>query len=235
MVSDDVQEPAYLFDEARRLRTPTAAAVAGIIFAVLFVTSAALIRSGFPTAPVRTLLTPALDRIDPGRVRSGLSLLPFAGIAFLWFIGVVRTQFGKHEDQLFATVFLGTGLLLVATLLMAAAIGAAVLDQNVGRAAVDGSAVRIASNTLYNLLYVIAPKLAGGFVLVTTNVMTRARIIPRWLSAIGVLVGLTMFVLVDRVGWSVYALPLWVLCISGFILRSEWQVHRAAGRPTQAE
>lgn len=227
-MSDGAEQPAYVFDEARRLRTPTAAAVAGIIFAVLFVTSAALIRSGFPTAPVRTLLTPAVERIDPGRVRAGLQLLPFAGIAFLWFIGVVRTRFGRHEDQLFATVFLGTGLLLVAILLVAAAIGAAVLDQNVGRRAVDGSAVRIASNTLYNLLYVIAPKLAGGFVLVTTNVMTRVGVIPRWLSVIGVLVGLTMFFLVDRVGWSVYALPIWVLCISGFILRGEWQGRTAA-------
>ena len=142
-MSDGAEQPAYVFDEARRLRTPTAAAVAGIIFAVLFVTSAALIRSGFPTAPVRTLLTPAVERIDPGRVRVGLQLLPFAGIAFLWFIGVVRTRFGRHEDQLFATVFLGTGLLLVAILLVAAAIGAAVLDENVGRRAVDGSAVRI--------------------------------------------------------------------------------------------
>jgi hypothetical protein len=233
-MSDGTEEPDYVFDEARRLRTPTAAAVAGIVFAVLFVTSAALIRAGFPDAPVRSLLTPAVTRIDPDLVRMGLQLLPFTGIAFLWFIGVVRTQFGRHEDQLFATVFLGTGLLLVAVLLMAAAIGAAVLDQNVGRDAVDGTAVRIATNTLYSLLYVIAPKLAGGFVLVTTNVMTRVGVIPRWLSVIGVLVGLMMFGLVDRIGWSVYALPLWVLCISGFILRGEWKGRRATTAAAQA-
>lgn len=223
--------PDYVFDEARRLRTPTAAAVAGIVFSVLFVTSAALIRAGFPAAPVRTLQTPAVSEIDPDPVRLGLRLLPIAFIAFLWFIGVVRTQFGRHEDQLFSTVFLGTGLLLIGVLLVAAAIGSAVLDHDLGGAAVDDSAVRIASNTLYYLLYGIAPRLAGGFILVTTNVMTRVRVIPRWLSVVGVVLGLTTFLLVDRLGWSVYALPLWVLCISGFILRREWDLHRASRHP----
>lgn len=35
-----------------------------------------------------------------------------AGIAFLWFIGVIRDRSGAHEDRFFATVFLGSGLRL---------------------------------------------------------------------------------------------------------------------------
>ena len=42
--------------------------------------------------------------------------MPFAGIAFLWFIGVVREQLGEVEDRLFSTVFLGSGLLFLAML-----------------------------------------------------------------------------------------------------------------------
>jgi len=42
--------------------------------------------------------------------------LPFAGIAFLWFIGVLRDRLGELEDRFFATVFLGSGLLFLAML-----------------------------------------------------------------------------------------------------------------------
>ena len=44
-------------------------------------------------------------------VRFALDLVPFAGIAFLWFIGVLRSRLGKLEDQFFATVMLTSGLL----------------------------------------------------------------------------------------------------------------------------
>jgi hypothetical protein len=50
-----------------------------------------------------------------------LNLLPFAGIAFLWFIAVVRDRLGQREDRFFGTVFLGSGLLFVAMMFNAAA------------------------------------------------------------------------------------------------------------------
>lgn len=52
--------------------------------------------------------------IDPTRRSAlvvALNLVPFAGIAFLWFIGVVRDRIGPREDRFFASVFLGSGLL----------------------------------------------------------------------------------------------------------------------------
>jgi MFS family permease len=39
-----------------------------------------------------------------------LSLIPFAGIAFFWFTGVIRDHIGDREDRFFATVFLGSGI-----------------------------------------------------------------------------------------------------------------------------
>jgi hypothetical protein len=41
-----------------------------------------------------------------------LNLLPFAGIAFLWFIGVVRDRIGQGEDRLFAIRLPTTGCVL---------------------------------------------------------------------------------------------------------------------------
>jgi hypothetical protein len=55
-------------------------------------------------------------------VALALNIVPFAGIAFLWFVGAVRDRIGAAEDRFFATVFLGTGLLFVAMLFAAAAV-----------------------------------------------------------------------------------------------------------------
>ena len=97
------------------LRTPRSAAVAGIAFSVLFAAALVLIHLSVPLDP-----TDNGDWVRDGSrrdaVRVALALVPFAGIAFLWFIGVVRDRVGEAEDRFFATVFLGSGLLFVAML-----------------------------------------------------------------------------------------------------------------------
>ena len=60
------------------------------------------------------------DASRRGLIRLSLNLVPFAGIAFLWFIGVVRESLGDVEDRLFSTVFLGSGLLFLAMLFVGA-------------------------------------------------------------------------------------------------------------------
>ncbi|HEV2239744.1 MAG TPA: hypothetical protein VGR98_01765, partial [Streptosporangiaceae bacterium] len=104
------------------LRTPRAAAVAGIVFSLLLIFMLVVLRISTPGDPgaAGTWLS------DSGRralVAVALNLVPFAGIAFLWFIGVVRDRIGRHEDRFFATVFLGSGLLFVGMLFVAAAVG----------------------------------------------------------------------------------------------------------------
>ena len=68
-----------------------------------------------------------VDQFAEAAVAIALNLVPFAGIAFLWFIGVLRDRIGEHEDRFFATVFLGSGLLFVAMIFVAAAITGAVI------------------------------------------------------------------------------------------------------------
>ena len=97
---------AHLSD--RRLRTPRAAAIAGILFALLMGTSNALIRISVP--PDSTLTSEWLAEWA-GTVTFALSLLPFAGIAFLWLMGVLRDRLGHLEDQFFSTLFFGSGFL----------------------------------------------------------------------------------------------------------------------------
>ena len=87
----------------RRLTTPRAAALAGVLFAVLFAAVIYLIRSSLPEGA-----QPGSQWLATGNDKIGLAseLMPFAGICFLWFIGVVRANLGRYEDRFFATVLI---------------------------------------------------------------------------------------------------------------------------------
>ena len=112
---------------ARRIRQPASAAIAGIVFAIILTVVIVMLRSAVP------VIGPDAGSWadDPGRrgsVDLALGLIPFAGIAFLWFIGVIRAQVGASEDRFVGTVFLGSGILFVAMLFAAAASLMAVLS-----------------------------------------------------------------------------------------------------------
>src|SRR5215470_15535309 len=108
----------------QRLRTPRAAAIAGILFSLLLMASMLLIRTSIPVDP----LAGERDVINHSkRITLGLNLLPFAGISFLWFVGVLRDRMGKLEDRFFATVFLGSALLFLAMIFGAGAVAAGIV------------------------------------------------------------------------------------------------------------
>jgi len=106
------------------LRTPKAAAVAGILFSFMALLAFWLLRISIPAKT----LAPNLWLSDHAKaITFALSLIPFVGIAFLWFIGVLRDRLAQREDRLFATVFLGSGLLFLAMLFSAAAVASAIV------------------------------------------------------------------------------------------------------------
>ena len=108
----------------QRLTTPRSAALAGILFSVFFGTSLALIRLNPPES---------YSEMRPGwrearaPIKFALVLMPFAGISFLWFVGVIRDRLGEHEDQFFSTVFFGSSLLFLSMVFVSSAIAAAIL------------------------------------------------------------------------------------------------------------
>src|SRR5438309_6355658 len=107
-----------------RLKTPKAAALAGIAFSLLMFTIFGLLRRSIPADPLES---GAWLAKDTKMIALALNLIPFAGVAFLWFIGVLRDRLGPQEDRFFATVFFGSALLFLAMLFAAAAIIGAVL------------------------------------------------------------------------------------------------------------
>ena len=134
---DSRSGPAQLASGQHSLVAPRGAAIAGVLFAVLMAASLVLVRLAIPFAEgdIAALLAEPSRRTQ---VRSPSSWRPFAGIAFLWFIGVFRNRLGKLEDQFFATVFLGSGLLFVASLFAAAAFSGALVE-SVASGRIDSS------------------------------------------------------------------------------------------------
>src|SRR6202011_4988854 len=106
-----------------------AAALAGVLFAVLFGAVIILIRLRMPEGTRDSALWVSDSHSG---ITIAAKLMPFAGISFLWFIGVVRDGFGRYEDRFFLSVFLGSGLLFLAMMFVATAAAGALVASNTG-------------------------------------------------------------------------------------------------------
>jgi hypothetical protein len=196
-----------------KLKTPRAAAIAGIIFSVLLFAAFWLLRMSIPADP----LEPGAWLLSSSRsVTLALNLVPFAGIAFLWFIGVVRDRLGELEDRFFATIFLGSGLLFLAMLFTAAAlVGAIILAFDVApQMLVNSSTFHFARAAAYNIVNIYMIKMSAMFMIITSTVAVYTRFAPRWIALLGYVFGLFLIFAGDYVDWAFAIFPVWVLLIS---------------------
>jgi hypothetical protein len=202
----------------RGIRTPRAAAVAGIAFSLLLTAVLVLIRQSVPGDPADAgdWLT---NRSKRNAVVLALNLLPFAGIAFLWFIGVIRDRIGQREDRFFATVFLGSGLLFIAMLFVSAATASGLVLAAGDSSGVPPAAVwSFGRRATYTLLTVYAMRMAAVFAISTTTIFARLRLVPRWLVLIGFGSGAVLLVTAGIVPWLELIFPAWVFILSSHIL-----------------
>jgi len=171
------------------LRTPRAAGVAGILFSVLLGVALVLIIVSQPPDPAK----PGAWLSDPARRDSlvvALNLVPFAGIAFLWFIGVVRDRIGQLE----------------------AAAGSA--------AASTPSTLDIARRITSLLLRLYAMRMAAVFTMSAATITLRTRVVPRWIGIAGIAVAVVLLVSVGLSLWVELLFPAWILLLSVDILRT---------------
>ena len=200
-----------------RATTPRAAAIAGILFSILLIASLALVRISVPADP-----QDAGSWLSGGwrNVNLALNLLPFAGIAFLWFIGVVRDRIGEQEDRFFATVFLGSGLLFLTMLFNSAAIAGGMISL-FGAAPgmlIDSGIYTFGRTVTYEIMNVYTMKMAGVFMISTCTLSLRTGIVPRWMAILGLVLALFLLLSVGSFYWAPLVFPLWVLLISVHIL-----------------
>jgi hypothetical protein len=199
------------------LRTPGAAAVAGIVFSAFLITALVLLRLSVPAHPG----VPGRWLTDSRRrtaVVIALNLVPFAGIAFLWFIGVIRDRIGGREDRFFATVFLGSGLLFVGMLFVAAAVAGGVFAAASGSGLPGAGTLAVGRDATAILLNVYTMRMAAVFTLTTVTIARRTRIVSRWLEVTGVATALVLLVGIGISAWVELLFPAWILALSIDIL-----------------
>ena len=200
-----------------RLTTPRAAAIAGILFSVLLLASLVLVRVSVPPdlQEAGTWLSDSWKTVN-----LALNLVPFAGIAFLWFIGVVRDRIGEYEDRLFATVFLGSGLLFLAMLFTSAAVAGGIISMYGTTPAmlIESGLYTFGRTLTYELMTVYTMKMAGVFMITTCTLSLRTGIFPRWMAFLGIVLALFLLLSIGFFDWSPVVFPLWILLISVHIL-----------------
>jgi hypothetical protein len=207
--------------EKPALRSPRSAAAAGIIFSLLAFASLVTIHIARPKKPADSadLLTSSPQR---ELILIGLSLLPFAAVAFLWFVGVIRERIGEREDKFFGTVFLGSGLLFVGVLLVGEAITAGMV-LNID----PGSAQSLSltppewwsfAHNISSELVEAALQMAGVFTTATATLLWRTGAAPRWLTLSGTIIAVLLLFSLYIFSWIGLLFPIWILVLSVYIL-----------------
>ena len=199
------------------VRRPESAAIAGLIFSVILGVALALLHGAAPESAdeARSWVESEARRSS---INLALTLLPFAGIAFLWFIAVIRTHLGAQDDRFFETAFLGSGLIFVATMFTAAAAIKAVLllDASPNPPSPDISAYAWTFASV--VLGVFGAKMAAVFTISAASAGVRAANLPRWLGILGYFTGLCLFFIPPLPSLAQFLFPLWVALVSVLIL-----------------
>ena len=200
------------------LRTPKAAAIAGMLFSFLLMAAFSLLRISVPADPQEP---GSWLRTNSGTIALAINLVPFAGIAFLWFIGVLRDRLGQLEDRFFATVFFGSGLLFLGMLFTAAATIGAILMAFATQPEelVNSATFHFARATVYNLVNIYMIKMAAVFMITASTLALTTGFAPRWLAIFGYILALLLLIGSYYISWSFSVFPVWVFLTSFYILR----------------
>ena len=142
--------------------------------------------------------------------------MPFAGICFLWFIGVVRADLGRLEDKFFATVTLGSGLLFLAMMFTTAAVGAALAatSHDLGDSMTGSGFDVFGQMLLLKLSKTYAVRMAAVFMMSLATIWLRTGLMPRWLVFLTYLLAVALIIGAEASMWLTLAFPVWVLVVS---------------------
>jgi hypothetical protein len=202
----------------RQLRSPRSAAIAGIAYSLLMTIGMAL-------AYIVARATPEDITKDWLETWSGtaslvLTLVPFAGIAFLWFTGVIRDRLGDHEDRLFATIFLSSGIITVVLFFIWAAIFGTLMSTTAL------AAVGLADDDIYIFGFALmnqiignyALRMAGVYMIAIGTLWARSGAMPRWLIIVTYILALGYLFAAGWAREARFIFPVWVFVVSVYVL-----------------
>jgi len=204
----------------RRFASIEGAAVAGIICAIGWSLSVRGLLAtpgiGAPDAEIERFYA---DASATWPMIVWLQVLVFSTIAFLWFVGVIRSRLGDREPKLFGTVFFGASVLLAGLLFVGAALLAApsVLVV-VGDRAPSPDVAALTRATAAILFSVFAPRIAMLVMLSTASLGRATNALPRWLIWLTYAVAVVELVNVTLATPTIYLMPAWIALVSVVVL-----------------
>jgi hypothetical protein len=148
-----------------------------------------------------------------------LGVLVVSTLAFLWFVGVVRSRLGPSESPMVGTVFLGGSVVMAGLLLLgAAAVAAPAFLLDAGGQVPDPGAAQLARATGVAILVGFTPRVATLIMFTSATLSRRAQALPRWMIVLTYLVGVVEFVNVTVAEPVLYVFPAWVALVSTVLL-----------------
>src|SRR5688572_21544590 len=157
----------------------------GAAHAILFILALLLLRDApGPTATDAELVDYYSSEGSRRVTLAGLYVMPFAGIAFIWFIVALRLWISgseRAENVLLSNVQLVSGILYTGRFLVSA--GASVsmaAATEFTNADIDPDFARNFSQYGDTVLFVFAMRMAAMFVFTTSNMARHAKILPTW-------------------------------------------------------
>ena len=117
-------------------------------------------------------------------------------------------------------MFLGSGLLFIAMLFASTvvAIGLIATFHTAPEKAVDSEIWTLGRNMTFALLNVFAMRMSAVFMISTSTIALRTRVINRWLAHIGLAIAVVLLVNANFVTYISVLFPLWILVVSVDIL-----------------
>jgi hypothetical protein len=161
-------------------------------------------------------------------IAAGLYLLPFSGIAFIWFVVALRmwtSGSAKRINMLLANVQLAAGIIYV-TLILSAGASYALLaaTYELTDEPMSPEIARVFPRLGSVLFLTLAMRMAAMVVFTTSGIGRSTGILPRWFGAVGIVVGITLLLSASLNPLLILVFPTWLTVLSIFLLRRAREV-----------
>jgi hypothetical protein len=233
-----VTEPAPDAQQPSIRRAAILTALAGISHAVLFLIAFGLLSTVPGQHSSDAEILAYYDSPESRRVLViGLYIMPFAAIAFLWFIVALRlwiraVVISTRRDELSAEVQLVSGVLYLGLFLVsAAAISSTAATVELTDAPITAVEARILPSFGATLLTVLAMRMAAVFVISSTRVASRTDFMPRWMIYTGYAVGIFLLLSITLSPLLIIVFPIWMIVLCLLLLQRARSIPRSLRMP----
>jgi hypothetical protein len=153
----------------------------------------------------------------------GLYLMPFAGMAFVWFIVALRMweEGSSHRRSILqSNLQLISGIVYVSLFFVGAAASSVVASSiQFADGEFDPAVARQFPVFGTTVIFVFAFRMAAMFVFTTSAILLRAGILPRWFAWMGYAVATFLLLSASFQQWFVLVFPVWLIVLSALLLR----------------